>query len=291
MNNRKTLVLAISIAVLVFSIARHLKHAGFLSSESYQKDFFVSRVIDGDTLELSNGQIVRYMGIDTPELKEKQDADWVYKPMPYSEEALKLNRGLVEGRAVSLEFDVQKRDRYNRLLAYVYVEGKMVNIEMVRQGYAMIYTFPPNVKYAGRFLEAQKEARKEKRGLWSDLEEGIIVPSEAMEHMGILRIVRAEIIDTYLSDAVLKLNCRDNFKIVIFRNSFSLFPKEAIRSPDSYFKNKTVHVWGIIKKYKGFTEIIVNDPSQLEILLQSRSLVRLDFSLSLVYTYIRNRVI
>jgi micrococcal nuclease len=261
MKSKKSIIFIIIVTVVAFQ---------FFKASVWKRDnnILVSRVIDGDTIELSNGLRVRYIGIDTPELREKEPGGgWAYKPRPYAEEAREFNRDLVEGKYIKLESDVQKRDKYNRLLAYVYNEDMMVNLEMVRQGYAVIYTYPPNVKYSENFLEAQKQARENKKGLWSDLEENIITPYEAGDNVGLIRIVEAEVTDTYLSEKVLILNCRAKFKVVIFRNNFSLFPKEAIRSPESYFKNKTIRVYGIIKKYKGSNEIIVNDFSQIEILI------------------------
>ncbi|MBU3911218.1 MAG: thermonuclease family protein [Candidatus Omnitrophica bacterium] len=278
MKNKKTLIIAITGIVVAFSFFRTFRHLDLSRSGSRINGILVSRVIDGDTIELSDGRTVRYIGIDTPEVREKKDNDWIYKPMPYAEEALAFNRKLVEGKVVNLEFDVQKKDIYHRVLAYVYpvrkgnfsngvnIEDRMINLEMVRQGYAMIYTYPPNVKYAEQFLKAQEEARKDKKGLWAELEDGVIASSEAEKHIGLIKIVKTEVMDTYLSDKVLVLNCRDNFKVAIFRNNFSLFPIEAARSPDSYFRNRTIQVYGVLKEYKGSNEIIVNHPSQLEIL-------------------------
>jgi micrococcal nuclease len=223
-------------------------------------------VVDGDTIELSNGEKVRYIGIDTPEIRERKGSKWIYKPMPYAEEAKDFNRNLVEGKKVTLEFDIQKRDRYNRLLAYVYIEGKMVNLEMVEEGYAMIYTYPPNVKYVDEFLKAQKKARENRRGLWSGLNANIIYSSEAKQYIGQIKMVETEVYSTFISKKLLILNCKDSFKAVIFRNNFSSFPKEALRSPDTYFKHKTIRVYGIIEEYKGSPEIVLHDVSQIEIL-------------------------
>lgn len=116
---------------------------------------YVLRVIDGDTVVLKGGQRVRYIGIDTPE-----------EGRPYYLETKEENKRLVQGKKVSLEYDVEKADKYGRTLAYVYVGGLFVNAELVKNGYAMIYTFPPNVKYAKTFLALQQEARTAKRGLW-----------------------------------------------------------------------------------------------------------------------------
>ena len=266
MKNKKTLILVIVFVAIAFSVVRFLQYVPPVASKDYSRGVYVSRAIDGDTIELSNGERVRYIGIDTPELREKDGARWAYSPQPYAELAKDFNRELVEGKLVRLEFDVQKRDRYNRLLAYVYIDDKMVNLEMVRQGYAMIYTYPPDVKHTQEFLEAQKEAREGKKGLWADLERGIISASEARENIGLVRLVETKVLGTFLSERVLILNCRDNFKIAIFKDNLSYFPKMAIRSPDTYFKHKTIRVYGIIKDYKGSCEIVLDNPSQLEIL-------------------------
>ncbi len=116
----------------------------------------VSRVVDGDTIELEDGRKVRYIGVNTPE-----------RGQPFYEEATDFNRQLVEGRRVRLEFDLDTMDQYGRLLAYVWVDDTMVNLEMVRQGYANVYTVPPNVKYESLLREAEREAREAGRGLWA----------------------------------------------------------------------------------------------------------------------------
>jgi micrococcal nuclease len=86
---------------------------------------------------------------------------------------------LVAGQQVRVEFDVQERDRYGRLLAYVYVRDQMVNAELVRRGYAQVMTVPPNVRYQALFVKLQREAREQKRGLWADPSEPTTPPSVA----------------------------------------------------------------------------------------------------------------
>ena len=90
---------------------------------------------------------------------------------PGAAEATEANRQLVEGQRVRLELDVQERDRYGRLLAYVWVERDgapvMVNAELLRLGYAQVMTTPPNVRHAELFLKLQREAREAGRGLWA----------------------------------------------------------------------------------------------------------------------------
>jgi endonuclease YncB( thermonuclease family) len=121
----------------------------------------VTRVIDGDTLKLSTGEEVRLIGVDTPETKHPR------KPVEYfGKEASAFTKQMVEGKEVRLEFDVQRKDKYKRTLAYVYVGETMLNAELIRQGYAQVATYPPNVKYQEMFLQLQRESREAGRGLW-----------------------------------------------------------------------------------------------------------------------------
>jgi len=149
-------------------------NAQFGKSYNYD-DILVTRAVDGDTLVLENGERVRLTGIDTPEIHESnklyrdsrksgQDLRTIKK---MGQESFNFTKNLVEGKRVRLEFDVEKTDRYKRLLAYVYLkDGTFVNAEIVRQGYASLMTYPPNVKYADLFAKLYKEARENNRGLW-----------------------------------------------------------------------------------------------------------------------------
>ncbi len=258
-------LIALIITALIVNFSRYINSTSGIYGNRLH-NYTVSRVIDGDSIELSSGEIVRYIGIDTPEIREKENAGWVYKPRPYAEEAREFNQKLVKGKSVKLEFDVQKRDKYKRLLAYVYIGEKMVNIEMVKEGFAMIYTYPPNLKYSQRFLDAQTEARDNKRGLWVDLEENKIPASQAKKNIGRVRMIESEVIDTHLTEKLLILKFRDNFKIVIYKNNIPITSKDMMRSPDKYFKGKVAKVYGIIKEYKGHPEIVIHDLSQLEII-------------------------
>jgi micrococcal nuclease len=116
----------------------------------------VSQVVDGDTIELADGRHVRYLGINAPEHDQ-----------PFYQEAKQFNADLVADQLVELEFDVDTIDRYGRTLAHVFVNGTHVNLELLRQGYANVYTVPPNLKYNDEFLAAEREARQQQRGLWA----------------------------------------------------------------------------------------------------------------------------
>ena len=124
----------------------------------------VVHIEDGDTIDVRIGdrvERVRYIGIDAPEVPH-HDTDGTRG----GEAAKRLNRALAGGRRVSLELDAEERDRYGRLLAYVRVGDRMINLEMVRRGYARVLTIPPNTRYERRFEQAETEARVTGRGLW-----------------------------------------------------------------------------------------------------------------------------
>lgn len=127
----------------------------------------VERVIDGDTIELSTGRRLRYIGIDAPEVRTRRGGAWVYDPQPFAVAATAENRRLVDGRVVRIEFDRERTDRYGRLLAYVSVDGILVNERLVRLGLARARSHPPNVRHDRRLRQAQDEARRRGIGLWS----------------------------------------------------------------------------------------------------------------------------
>jgi micrococcal nuclease len=129
----------------------------------------VVRVTDGDTIKvrLDDGRTerVRYIGIDTPE-SVKPDT-----PVQcYAKKASHFNAALVQGRDVTLRTDAEERDRYGRLLAYVYAGGRFINRELVARGYARTLTIPPNVAHAAEFARLARHARKSGFGLWQACE-------------------------------------------------------------------------------------------------------------------------
>ncbi len=126
-----------------------------------EKTYLVTKVIDGDTITIEGGEVIRYIGIDTPETVHPS------KPVEcFGKEASSKNKELVDGKRVKLGKDVSETDRYGRLLRYVWVGDIFVNDYLVRQGYAYAYTYPPDVKYSEQFVQAQQEARENNRGLW-----------------------------------------------------------------------------------------------------------------------------
>lgn len=128
----------------------------------------VKRVIDGDTVELTDGRRVRYIGVDTPELATPTKGIECF-----ANEAKKKNKELVEGKTITMKKDVSETDRYNRLLRYIWVpsagsgQGVLVNEYMAREGYARQATFPPDVAYVELFRLSVKEAKNNNKGLWN----------------------------------------------------------------------------------------------------------------------------
>jgi len=137
----------------------------FLNTDEIVSDlYFVTRVIDGDTIEVEidgEKKRVRYLGVDTPETAHSS------KPVQcFGREASEYNKKLVEGKWVRLEKDISETDKYGRLLRYVYVGDRFVNFELISRGYANVVTYPPDVKHIEKFLIAERIALAEKRGLW-----------------------------------------------------------------------------------------------------------------------------
>ena len=128
----------------------------------------VLKVVDGDTFWILNDnnerKKIRLIGMDTPEVRNTGKKKIGY----YGKEASEYVKNLLEGGYVMLEYDVQLLDRYQRTLAYAYLEdGTFLNDLLVREGYAKVATFPPNVKYVDLFIESEKWARERNLGLWN----------------------------------------------------------------------------------------------------------------------------
>ncbi len=165
MRRRRTINL---ISVLFFLIAAslYLLHEKYFPFKQQEMDKFISviAVHDGDTVSVildNRKEKVRLIGIDAPEIGQK----------PWGEKAKKYLEALLNssGWKVKPEFDVDKRDKYGRILAYLWTtNGEMVNLLMVKTGYAMLFTFPPNVKYVTELKSAQREARDRGLGIWAE---------------------------------------------------------------------------------------------------------------------------
>jgi micrococcal nuclease len=124
----------------------------------------VSRVIDGDTFELSDKRRVRYIGINSPEMTDTRS-----EVRCLAQKAKEADQKLIEGKEVELEKDVSETDKYGRLLRYVWIDGKMINEELMEEGWTQIDTYPPDVKYQTIFLNEEKEAKLNNLGIWGKI--------------------------------------------------------------------------------------------------------------------------
>lgn len=166
---KRSLRLHVVLLVVVALLVSSCEVASTPETGGNPDTFEVVRVVDGDTIVVAiNGreERLRYIGIDTPESVQPNT------PVEcYGREASEENRRLVEGKRVELERDVSDRDRFDRLLRYVYVvedgERIFVNQALVANGFAFASTFPPDVKYEVQLRTAQRSARDAGRGLWS----------------------------------------------------------------------------------------------------------------------------
>lgn len=203
------------IPLLVFSTTLYADVAKSTENTPGSKLYTVSRAVDGDTLELSNGERVRLIGVDTPESRDNpklnrdakrtgQDRSEIIK---MGKEAAEVTRKLVEGKQVRLEYDVQKKDKYGRTLAYVYLEdGTFVNAEIVKAGYASPMTIPPDVKYAEVFQKLYREAREANRGLWKAEDSNAVKPGKPVTGYSWLKMTDAERLDYVMTSLYILTN-------------------------------------------------------------------------------------
>jgi len=165
-RHRRRLPLLVVLALALIALAvRSLRTRGPAGDAVFDSPgpFRVQRVVDGDTLLLEGGTRVRLIGVDTPETKHP------HRPVePLGVEAAKFTRRHVQGRRVTLRFDRERRDRYRRVLAYVYAGDWFLNEELIRAGYSRAVTrFPYSSRMKKRFRAAEAEAREARRGIWA----------------------------------------------------------------------------------------------------------------------------
>src|SRR5690606_32520023 len=153
-------------ATLIVMLFVFIAHAQVQITQHRSGKVYVTKVVDGDTFWVKNGDQelkVRFIGIDAPETRNAGRKKIGY----FGKEAKDYVTALTLQKWVRLEFDVGKKDRYQRLLAYVYLEdGTFLNAHLVARGYAIVDTHPPNIKYVELFTALQRQAREQQLGLW-----------------------------------------------------------------------------------------------------------------------------
>ncbi|MEA3369091.1 MAG: thermonuclease family protein [Candidatus Ratteibacteria bacterium] len=225
------------------------------------KKKIVAKVIDGDTVILSNDDHIRLIGVDTPELNSAS------KPVRYfAEEAREFTKNMVEGKGVRLKYGPQKKEKHGRIFAYVYLsDGRLLNAEIIKQGYGYVFLGSP-FKYQEKFKEYQNLAQKGKRGFWGQKDGLTIAWRDAHNYYGKYVTVKGTVVDTVNSGKACFLNFhpegKKDFRAVIFSSDFHRFPD----SPENYFNNKQVKIFGLVREYKGMPEIILRDSWQIKVI-------------------------
>ena len=174
------------------------------------------------------------------------------------------------GKDVTLEIDEEKYDPYGRLLAYVFIDGKFVNEELVREGLARSFFIGPNRKYEQRIYKAQKEAQKNKKGIWgnpdsfttpSENKEFLIKPHQARDYINDRVVVRGKISKLKkINSKVLVLSIENDLDIVFFKDSLENFRFFKIDPAYDYI-GKPVEVIGRVTMHRGSPQIVVSHPS------------------------------
>ena len=221
--------------------------------------FTVKKVYDGDTIELHDGTKVRFLGINTPEVQHRDKLG-----QAGGEEAKNWLINKLDNTKVRLEYDVEKKDKYRRTLAYVFTEkGEHVNLSLVEAGLATISIYPPNLKYVNELVAAENKAEQDKIGIWS-LPEYTVIPVNKLTPAGNSGWTRVagKIIDIRSSHKFIYLGFSNQFESRIERKWLALFP-----NIDSYL-NKTVEVRGWLNRQQKHFSVLIRHPSAIRELQQ-----------------------
>jgi endonuclease YncB( thermonuclease family) len=217
---------------------------------------YVKKVFDGDSILLSDGREVRYIGIDAPETGGKRPKEY------YGAEARELHRRLVSEKEIRLEFDSEQKDRYGRTLAYVYVGDRFINSELVANGAALAVPYPPNLKQQKELSRAMEEARRGKRGLWAHPEEWMITPDDTETYIGLSKTVVGKVNSTMEGSYATLLRLDGNFSVLIPQKYLLYFIEHAILSPAQEYQGKVLEITGTIY-HKDGPRITVRHPGQI----------------------------
>jgi len=219
----------------------------------------VDKVFDGDTILLSDGRKIRFLGVNTPEVAGRNKSAEVG-----GEQAKAWLKQALEGKKVSLQFDVEKEDKYRRTLAYVFAEDKRhINLELVERGLATVNIYPPNLKFLDVLLAAQSRAEKQKLGIWAENEYGLrsFEAINDANYKGWKR-VSGRISALKRSKKYSYLQFADDFELKIENELLPLFPDLHA------YVGKQVEARGWINKQQQRYVMLVRHPADIKVLTQ-----------------------
>ncbi|MBM3505210.1 MAG: thermonuclease family protein [Alphaproteobacteria bacterium] len=256
---RRSFLAAILACVLPWSIAA--------PAEELQRQGLVVEVTDGDTVVLDGGRVVRLVGLQAPKLSLGRAR---VPDQPLSPEAKVALENLVLGRGVELWFGGERVDRYGRYLAHLSRDdGLWVQGEMLRQGFARVYTFSDNRARASEMLAREHEARQDRRGIWRNEFYRIRDHAEAHRYVGRYELIEGRVVDVSIANRRTYVNFgqdwRQDFTATISPRDLASFRAGAI-DPKSWV-GKTLRVRGWIRAMNG-PMIDVTHPEQIEVVSQ-----------------------
>lgn len=177
---------AAALCLLLQCIAIAPAEGGTFSIVSQSRWVEVGRVLDGDTFISRKGEHIRLLGINTPEVQHDDSP-----AQPMGNKATQALRRMIGGKSVRLDFDKQHKDKYGRTLAQVYLrDGRWVNGEMIRLGMAHVYTFTPNLHWAGQLMRLEGPARRQGLGIWKTRRFAMLESDDVgAAHLGQFRVI------------------------------------------------------------------------------------------------------
>lgn len=215
----------------------------------------VKTVYDGDTLALEDGRKIRLLGINTPEIRHKnQMAD------AGGMEAKQWLINKLKGARIRIETDVEQQDKYGRILAHVFTErNEYINQILVEAGLAAVSIYPPNLLYADRLLQAEQKAENEKVGIWREKQYAALSVDElsAGGHPGWTRL-QGRVTGIRGSRKFVYLKFTNRFEARIERKWLPLFTEF------EHYLGQTLEVRGWLNKYKKGYSMLIRHPSAIK---------------------------
>jgi len=238
---------------MLFCLLPCTSQAGTLSFVSHGRWVQVGRIYDGDTFQTRSGERIRLLGINTPEVAHASSP-----AQTMGKEATEALRKLISGKVVRLDFDEQRRDVYERTLAQVYLRnGDWVNAKMVELGMAHVYTFTPNLRWAGELIALEQQARRNKRGIWNTRRFKMLKADKVKPaNLGQFRVVSGKVDKIGRKGRSFRMQ---GLKISVPRKYRSFFPH---RLPVQRGDNVVVH--GVIRSASSGLYLALHSPFDLE---------------------------